>query len=236
MLESGSPASWPTAAGTSPKATRLARARWTDARLLFGVLLVVTSMVAGSRLLANADRSSPVWSASRDLATGIRLTAADVAVRDVRLGSDQSNYLLVRADDPVGMVLTRPVSAGDLLPVGALEPGSAATDQRREVTVPITAFHYPPDLARGRLVDVYLTSGADASSGGSGPPAVASASDVPELLVPGALVVEVTDGGTGFSGPASTVGVVLSVSADQVPDLVAGIRAGSVDLVQVPDP
>jgi hypothetical protein len=219
-------------AGPSPKVSRLARARWGDARLLCGIVLVMTSVAAGSRVMANADRSEQVWAASHDLAAGIRLMAADLQVRAVRLDAAQPNYLLAGETDPVGRVLTRAVSAGDLLPAAAVTPGPAAADPNRQVTVPVNAFHYPPGLARGRLVDVYVTP-STSSSTGSDPTAGAGASG-PELLVAGALVVDVSDGGSGFGGPSASVGVVLSVPADEVADLVGGIRAGTVDLVQVP--
>ena len=219
--------------GPSPKVTRLARARWGDARLLFGVVLVMTSVAAGSRMMASADRSEQVWAASHDLAAGIHVTAADVQVRAVRLDAAGRNYLTVGTADPVGRVLIRAVSAGDLLPAGALTPGPAAADPSRQVTVPVEAFHYPPGLGRGRLVDVYVTPTAASSTAAL--PTVAAGASGAELLVDGALVVDVTDGGSGLGGPSATVGVVLSVPADQVADLVAEIRAGAVDLVQVPD-
>lgn len=229
LLGAGSPG------GVSPKATRLTRARWRDARLLFGVLLVMTSVVAGSRVLASADRTQLAWSVSADLAAGTRLTAADVELRAVRLDSTAGNYLLGTGRSPVGALLLRPVSAGDLLPVAAISTGAAPADDRREVTVPVATFHYPVGLTRGQLVDVYVTPDASQAADPSTSSATASA-ESPELLIAAALVVTVEDSGSGFGGPSSSVGVVLSVPADQVAALVGGLRRGPVDLVQVPSP
>jgi len=50
------------------------------------------------------------------------------------------------------------------------------------------------------------------------------------------VVLAVTAPAGGFAGPDGSVGVVLSVPSDQVPSLVAGVRAGPVDLVQAPQP
>jgi hypothetical protein len=216
----------------SPKATRLTRARWRDARLLFGVLLVMTSVVAGSRVLAGADRTQQVWSVTADLAAGTRLTAADLQLRAARLDAAAGNYLLSRDPDPVGSLLVRAVSSGDLLPAAAISSGSSPVDDRPQVTVPVATFHYPADLTRGQLVDVYVTP--DATSADPSTASTTGAAAAPELLIVGALVVTVEDSGSGFGGPSSSVGVVLCVPADQVAALVGGLRRGPVDLVQVP--
>ena len=91
------------------------------------------------------------------------------------------------------------------------------------MTVPVATFHYPNDLARGGLVDVYVTPGGDTGS----------AVGVPELLVPRALVVSVEDSGTRFGGTGASIGVVLAVPAADVAALVAGLHRGPVDLVRV---
>jgi hypothetical protein len=228
----------------SPPATRLARPRWRDARLLLGVLLVLVSVVAGSRLLAGADRTVPVWAVSRDLPAGIRLTEDDVELRQVRLGVAGPNYLSA-VRDPVGRVLAGPVSAGDLLAASALTLQPDGQAGLREVTVPVSAFHYPPGLSRGAIVDVYVTPGsAGGSDGGVGATTSltsgASSDPGPRLLASAVIVVGVDGVGSGLGGlgsapsPSGTVGVVLDLRGDQVLDLVAGIRSGPVDLVLVP--
>ena len=212
------------AAPPSAPANRLQRPRWRDTRLLLGVLLVMTSVVVGSRAVAAADRTEAVWTLAHDLAAGSTLEGEDLLPRAVRLGSVGANYVRVGDADPVGSTLVRGVAAGDLLPVAALQgPGAAASSQQRQVTVPVGTFHYPNDLARGRLVDVYVTPGGDTGS----------AVGVPELLVPRALVVSVEDAGTRFGGTGASIGVVLAVPAADVAALVAGLHRGPVDLIRV---
>jgi hypothetical protein len=208
----------------SPAATRFARPRWGDARLLLGVLLVMTSVVAGSRVIAGADHTDQVWTVARDLAAGTRLTIDDLQPRPVRLEATAGNYLRVAGTDPVGSTLSRSVSAGDLLPASAVEPGQTGDRHpMRQVTVPVATFHYPQDLERGLLVDVYVTPGAETDTSAS----------APELLIAGALVVSVEDAGSRFGGTGASIGVVLSVQCDDVPALVAGLHRGPVDLVRV---
>jgi hypothetical protein len=214
----------------SPKAARLARPRWTDARLLFGVLLVVTSVVLGSRVLAGASRTQLVWAARHDLGARLTLTGQDVELRSVRLDSVAGAYLGASGPSPLGLVLARPVAAGELLPAAAVEPTDARAADRRQVTVPVATFHYPAGLGRGDLVDVYVTAGSDSATGS----AAGDASVAPTLVLARALVVSLDDAGSGFGGASSSVGVVLSVPVDDVSKLVSGLRQGSVDLVGVP--
>ena len=51
----------------APTATRLTRARWLDARLLIGLLLVLLSVVIGAKVVADADQRVQVWSVTHDL-------------------------------------------------------------------------------------------------------------------------------------------------------------------------
>lgn len=206
----------------SPPAVRVSRPRWRDARLLGGVLLVLASVVLGSRVLAAADDTTPVWAVSRDLAAGTSLRADDLVRRDVRLGSAASTYLSARGSAPVGYVLSRPVRSGELLPASAVNPGGAAVQQRL-VTVPVDRLHRPAGLRHGAQVDVYVT------------PTKSEPATTATSLVLASVPVEdvVSDGGR--LGPAGdAVGVVLRVDPGQVEALVAATRSGVLDLVQVP--
>ncbi len=205
------------ATGRSPAATRLARPRWRDVRLLGGVLLVLVSVVLGARVLAAADDTVAVWAAAGDLGTGSVLQAADLRSVQVRLGDEAQAYVSADAPPPVGWVLLRPVGAGELLPVSAASatpPGPVL----RQVTVAVERFHAPTDLARGHRVDVYVTP-----------------DDGQTYLVVGAALVQdlVEDGGRlGPSG--SAIGVALGVAPTDVQALVQAAQDGPIDLVRVP--
>ncbi len=49
----------------TPKASRLQRPAWRDARLLVGVLLVLAAAVLGSLTVAAADDRVPMYAAAR---------------------------------------------------------------------------------------------------------------------------------------------------------------------------
>jgi len=202
-------------------ASRLPRARWLDARLLTGLLLVLLSVVVGAKVFADADERVQVWSVTRDLGADTPLTEDDLRVSAVRLDADVERYLSAAASLD-GLVLTRPVGRGELLPVSAVGR-SGALDQRR-VVIEVDRFGVAGQ-ARGRVVDLYVvrTAGAD------------DAPAAPELVLSGVTVGEdVRSGGGSFGGSGSKAGVTLLVDQADVPDVIDAVANGSVYVVQVP--
>ncbi len=119
-------------------------------------MLVTGSVVAGARILSTADDMTAVWSASADLVAGQTLTASDLTATRVRFdeGGDEGHYLRVDHELPAALTLTRPLSAGELVPAGAL--GEEAQDDTVAVSIAVAAEHVPTDLVRGSHVDVWV--------------------------------------------------------------------------------
>jgi len=210
-----------TEAVSSP-ATRLVVPRWLDARVAVGLLLVLVSIAAGARIVSSAGHLTSVYAAAHELVPGEQLTADDLAVVQVRLGSGGSRYLAASAAAPVGYVVNRVVGTHELLPAAALSPGTDLADTR-EVTVPVQAGHLPAGLGHGDLVDVYVT------------PKVASGRDVPlPTLVLSKVAVDSREGGSRGFGGDSALAVVLLVHDRDVPAVVHAVESGLIDLVRVP--
>lgn len=207
----------------SPRARRLAAPRWLDTRLVLGVLLVLVSVVVGSRVLAAADRSQTVWVLTRDLAPGAQITQDDLGVARVRLYGDARHYLSARGPGPIGYLLRRGVGAGELLPVAALTPPDRDVAYRA-MTVPVQRGHLPPDLRAGTQVDVYVTP--EATSGSAAPAG-------PPRLVLRAATVLLRPASSGFSGTTQE-SVVLQVRPTEVPLVLTALSQGRIDLVGVP--
>lgn len=205
----------------SPRARRVGR-RGADPRLIVGASLVLASMVLGAFLVARADHTVAVWTATRDLAAGSVLGANDVRATRVQLNATASAYL-GEAASPAGSTLTRNLTAGELLPVAAVVAASASTAPTRLVTVPVEQFHAPAGLAGGEVVDVYVTPRAE--TGRSGPAT---------LVAQRARVHAVELQGGRFGASSRSVGVVLSLDPELVSRVVSGVRRGSIDLVRVP--
>lgn len=235
----------------SPRASRLSAPGWLDGRLVLGVLLVLVSVVVGARVLSSADRSTLVWAAAADLSAGAAITAADVQAVPVRLLGDLDDRYVPQQQDLVGQVLERPIARGDLVPRSALLERPEDLEVRL-VTVPVDGARFPPGLARGQQVDVWLTpesalERAEAAADPAAPPAEPAPPAAPAAPAPGALqlvgaqpvLLQVTidavpDAGGSFSGGSTSRPVVLRVPSDDVARLVSAMSLGRLDLVRVP--
>lgn len=204
----------------SPRAARLRPPSWLDRRLLLGLLLVLTSVVVGARVLAGADTSVPVYAATRDLAAGTALLDSDLRVARVRLFGNGDRYVSAAGRKPAGYVLVRPVGRDELLPRLSVTSDASAPAVRL-VTLPVRRNHLPPGLGHGQVVDVYLSRGAKE-------PAAA-----PTLVLAGVPVDSVADRGSRLAA-AEESGVVLRVPLRSVAAVVAAGQSGAIDLVLVP--
>ncbi len=199
-------------------ARRQVTARVVDARLWLGIGLVVISMVVGAKVVTAGDDTVTVWRAGRDLSVGSvpgglePVVVARSAVTDQYLSADENSAT-------AGLVLSRPVPAGEMLPRSALVPvGSGAL---RQVTVAVDPLHAPGDLQAGDLVDVWATKREAADAGPARPERVLSAVSVGGRLADGI-------------GVGGEIGIVIEVPESDVGALVAAARSGVLDLVAVP--
>jgi hypothetical protein len=214
-----------TDAPASPRANRLATPGWLDTRLVLGVLLVLTSVVVGARVLASADRSQTVWATTRDLAPGTQLASGDLTRMRVRLFSHSENYVRGSGPAPTGYFLRRGVGAGELLPFNALsKPGADVS--YRFITVPVSRGHLPPSLRHGSQVDVYVTPESKAG-------AATTAAGEPRLVLRNVTVDQRRQSG-GFSASNDDEPVELKVRPGDVPLLLAAMAEGRIDLIGVP--
>ena len=148
-----------------------------DPRLVIGVLLVAASVAGVTWIVSAADRTTAVYAARTALYPGDRVSAGDLAVARVRLGTEEERYLAV-ADLPAeGAVVSRAVGAGELLPTAAIGAAEGAT-----LAAVVVRLSGPlSDAARpGTAVDLWAAERLDGSR--FGPPAV---------LVPDAAIVRV---------------------------------------------
>ncbi|HVQ86708.1 MAG TPA: SAF domain-containing protein [Actinomycetes bacterium] len=205
----------------SPPARRLVKARWSDPRMLAGLVLVVGSLIGVTWVVNAADDRVEVWSVRGDVAHGTTLTGDDVALVRVQLAS-VAPYL-GKQTSPVGFVTTRNFAEGELLAASGVSGPGDAPDLRL-ITLPVEQHHLPSDLARGEQVDVYLVARA-----ASGEPV-----GEPRLVLAAATVADVDDGDSRFGGSSLELGIALAVSPDDVEPLVAAEARGTITLVRVP--
>ncbi len=226
----------------SPPAGRLGRPRWLDARLIAGVLLVLGSVALGSRVIAGADDTVPVWATRGPLAAGVEVRAADLVERHVLLNEGLDAYVSAEGGVPAGYVALRDVGAGELLPRAAIAP-AAELAVVRYVTVTVPAAELPYGVGAGSHVDVWIVPAEPVASAPPGSPPGSPASGGAQRLLAGAGVAALSSesGALGVSG--STRGVVLAVEQGDLSDaayesviarLIAANRAGLVSLAALP--
>lgn len=166
----------------APVPRRTSRPRWLDIRVIGGVLLVVAAVVIGARVVGASSHTTPVWAASRNLAAGTVLTAADLTAVDVNLAGNATHYLAADAGATgvVGASLGSGVGAGELLPLSAVQPAQAG----KVVVIGVTPDRMPPGVTHGSVIDLYLTSGGATTSSAAVTTLISAGLVVQSVLAP----------------------------------------------------
>lgn len=188
------------AAAAAPK-ERPPRAFWIDPRFGVGVALIAASVVGVVTLVSASDQTTQVWAARVPLSVGDRVTANDLVLRTVRLGEADALYLLRGRMPPAGLLVSRTVSAGELL------PASAVGQQQGERVAPIVVAvggHLPASVRAGSVVDLWAATHSGTAQAGSG------TFNAPTVLVDSATVVRILEP-TGLMADGASVEVELQV-------------------------
>ncbi len=193
------------------KAPRSTRRFWFDPRFAIGLLLIVASVAGVLTIVSSADSSIRVLSARDALAPGDRIDADDLVVANVRLSGVDELYLLPGDIPDDGLIVTKSVAAGELVPASAV--GSAAGLRLASVVVAL-GTQLPAAVVPGSTLDLWGSAKEETNS--YGPPTV---------LVSGAIVVRLIEteglvvGGDGASlellVPRLRVARVLEAIANQ---------------------
>jgi hypothetical protein len=206
----------------APVAARLRRPGWRDPRLLAGIAMVAASVLLGSWAVRTAQATVPVYVTRSALVPGDRVTAQDLAVVDVRLGTvDLDHYLRADRDVPAEGVAVRSVGRGELVPASAV--GSAADLDLRPVSVTLTRAP-SSDVVPGALVDLWFTPTAPTDD--------TETVDAHELA--GSLTVAEVSAPSGTFGASGGTSVQVLVPSSLLPVILTALAAeGTVDVVPV---
>lgn len=198
----------PARAGVPPVAKP--RRFWFDPRFAIGLVLVVVAVAGTAFVVGAADTTVPVYGARSPLAIGERVMADDVIAVNVRLGGADDLYL-VPGDIPAeGLVVTRAVAAGELVPASAL--GTVAGIDVTTIVIPLDA-QLSEAVRPGAGVDLWAA--AEVEGGTFGPPAViVPAASVVRLVEPTGLVVDDSAGSVEILVPRPRVARVLEAIAN----------------------
>jgi Flp pilus assembly protein CpaB len=174
---------------------------WINPRFIVGILLVASAMVGVSALVASADHTTLVYSASKTLSVGQRIHREDLAPAHVRLGSATSAYLPPDRLPDDGAIVTKPIQAGELIPVSAI--ADASSDVLASVVVAVDGV-LAESIVEGSSVDVWAAREGDDRRYGT-----------PDILVSQVTVVRMTK--TDAFGPdRSPTSLEIRVPKDRV--------------------
>lgn len=167
---------------------------WGDVRFLLGILLVVASVAGVWFVVTAARQTAPVYAAARTIVAGEAVSEGDLTVVDVALGQLGDAYLGADGLDG-GVVATRTIEVGELVPATAVGDAAAA---RTTTVVLRSAVDVPASVEAGAVVEVW-----------SAPLVERGAYDQPRILVPDAVVVAVTRDDSMMGGAQAALEVVI---------------------------
>lgn len=180
-----------------------------DPRLVIGILLVVASVAGVYAVVTSTDRSILVYAASSTVNPGDRIYAGDLQPTSVRLGDAGSRYLVAGDLPPDGLLVTRSIAAGELVPVSAV--GSAASVRFGSIVV-VVSGQLSKSIAPGVVVDVW--SAAETEAGEFGPPVVlVGSATVVRIVETGGLITD-HGGGVELLVPRERIARVLEATAN----------------------
>lgn len=187
-----------------------------DPRLVIGMVLIAGSTLGGWALVNGLDDSVEVYVARDTVTPGSTIEAGDLAIASVRLGSGTAGYLEPGDVPSGGLVITRTIESGELVPESAVD----AVDRTGLATVVVPSRGaLPTGLGAGSRVDVWTAKQVE--RGGFEPPSV---------LAAGAEVAGIVESDGMVA--SESVSVELLVPREKVAALLQALAAeDAIDLV-----
>jgi hypothetical protein len=189
------------------------RSFWIDPRFVVGVILVVVSVLGVDALITAANASTSVLAARSALTPGERVHASDLVPTSVRVGHTAGLYLQAADVPSAGIVVTRAVAAGELVPHSAV--GSEAGKSLTSIVVSVNSV-LPASLSPGSRVDLWASQSADVADPANSTAAAdggAAAHSAPTVLVSSAIVVRLVDQKNLVASDGSSVELLVPKSA-----------------------
>jgi hypothetical protein len=193
-----------------PPAALAGRRRHVDARLLVGLALVAASIAAVVGIVTAADEGEDVFAAPGLLTAGQVLTLADLDVRRVALGIEGHGYLTPADMPPEGLVVTRTVGAGELVPRSAV--GDARGPSATTVVVTLSTA-LGATVRPGDSLDLWSAPALDGGRFGA-PAVIASGTQLVRTVTADGIVAGTEAGRVELLVPRREVARILHALAN----------------------
>jgi hypothetical protein len=184
---------------------------WFDPRFAIGLVLVVAAVGGVYAIVASSDRTTPVFAARAALAVGDHIEVSDLVATQVRLGGAGNLYVTPDRLPDDGLVVTRTIAAGELVPASAVgrTSGTTVTSIVLELTGTLAA-----SIGPGSVVDVW--SARKTAQTSFGPPTVlVGQAAVVRLVEPTGLVAASGIRSLEILVPKGKVAAVIESVANQ---------------------
>jgi hypothetical protein len=190
------------------EAPRRRRTFWFDPRFAIGLVLVVASVLGVVALVNAANASVDVLAARNTLTPGERVHASDLVATSVRVGRIAGLYLRPTDVPSAGLIITRAVAAGELVPHSAVgsEAGKSLTSLVVNVNGALAA-----SISPGSRVDLWSAQQAQSTASDGAEPGTGSF-EAPAVLVSSAIVVRLVDQKNLVSSNGSSVELLVPKS------------------------
>jgi hypothetical protein len=170
------------------------RSFWIDPRFVVGIVLVVVSVLGVDALVNAANASVDVLAARSALTPGERVHSSDLVPTSVRVGRTAGLYLQASDVPSAGVVVTRAVAAGELVPHSAI--GSEAGTLLTSIVVSVNGA-LAASISPGSRVDLWASQPSDVAETSSDAAAPTDGGETgyaaPTVLVSSAIVVRLVD-------------------------------------------
>ena len=183
---------------------------WVDPRFAIGLALVLASVGGVFAIVSSSDTSEVVFSARGALVTGDIVTADDLVATNVSFDGASGAYLTVADVPDEGLVITRSVGAGELVPASSV----GSVEGLRQASVVITVDgQLAGAVEPGATVDLWAAKELDSGVYGA-PIVVVSSATVVRLVESSGLVVDDSSGTVEILVPRLNIARVLEAIAN----------------------
>jgi len=183
---------------------------WVDPRFAIGLALVLASVGGVFAIVSSSDTSEVVFSARGALVTGDIVTADDLVATNVRFDGASGAYLTVADVPDEGLVITRSVGAGELVPASSV----GSVEGLRQASVVITVDgQLAGAVEPGATVDLWAAKELESGVYGA-PIVVVSSATVVRLVESSGLVVDDSSGTVEILVPRLNIARVLEAIAN----------------------
>lgn len=182
-----------------------------DPRFAVGLILIAASVAGVGAIVSGADRSIAVYAARGPLAVGDRIDESDLVSTRVRFASASDLYLTPGRLPEEGLLVTRTISAGELVATSAV--GTRAGEEVTSVVVDVQGT-LAGAIVPGAVVDVWAAREGDQAKYGAPVVLVGNASVV-RLIETRSLIADGRGQSVEVLVPKTKVAAVLESLANE---------------------